>query len=70
MVGYTNQENMVDKGGIYILVFGKINKLVIQNKQLIGNRVCWIKLHGLQRKDLGITKIYIYIYIYIYAHTK
>ncbi len=63
MVGYTNQENMVDKGGIYILVFGKINKLVVQNKQLIGNRVSWIKLHGLQRKDLGIISIYIYLYI-------
>jgi hypothetical protein len=25
MVGYTNQENMVGKCGIYILVFGKIN---------------------------------------------
>jgi hypothetical protein len=62
MVGYTNQENMVGKCGIYILVFGKINKLVVQNKQLLGNRVCWIKLHGLQRKDLGI--------INIYAHTK
>jgi hypothetical protein len=53
---------MVDKGGIYILVFGKISKLVVQNKQLIGNRVCWIKLHGLQRKDLRI--------INIYAHNK
>jgi hypothetical protein len=57
MVGYTNQENMVGKGKIYILVFGKINKLVVQNKQLMGNRVCWIKLHGLQRKDLGIINI-------------
>lgn len=62
MVGYTNQENMFDIGGIYILVFGKFSKLVVQNKQLIGNRVCWIKLHGLQRKDLGITNIY--------AHSK
>ncbi len=50
MVGYTNQENMVDKNGIYILVFGKISKLVVQNKQLIGNRVCWIKLHGCKER--------------------
>ncbi len=40
MVGYTNQENKVDKGGIYMFVFGKISKLVVQNKQLIGNKVC------------------------------